>query len=158
MRECDDRIRRPVAVVTAVERARRTVDGHLDVGDAARAEVELHVAALVHRAVAQQPAVGVELTIVIFDIALEVRRARFLFALEHEPQIDGRLRLDRVQRVERGEHGDDRRLVVARRAPVQPRLRPAAAQHRFPRRRRPLRGIDWLAVVVRVKRECGTGS
>jgi len=52
MRERDDRIGRPVAVVTAVQRPRRTIDRNLEVRHSACGRSKAHVTALMDRAVA----------------------------------------------------------------------------------------------------------
>ena len=149
MRQRDDRVRRPVAVMPAVQRTQRPVRRDLDVGNAPRAEEELHLPALMHRTVAKHPGIGGEIGRVLLEIRRQMRRSRLFFALEDELHVDGRRALARLQAIDRGEHGDDRSLVVARGA----RVDAVVFDDRAPRRRGPLRGIDRLAVVVRVERD-----
>ena len=101
----------------------------------------------------------------------EMRRSCLLLAFEEELEVDGRRDIAGAQRVQGGEHRDDRALVIARGSRIDARLaahalagrrkrnhfRPGrerpVAQHRCPRRARPLGGIDRLPVVVRVEHD-----
>ncbi len=60
VRQRHRRVRRPVAVVAAVQRTQRTVDRQLQPGDAARAVEDLHAPAGMHRTVAENPGVGLQ--------------------------------------------------------------------------------------------------
>ena len=160
---------RPVAVVPAVQRTRGAEEGHLEVGDAARAEVDLHAPGLVHRAVAQEPGVPGDLVAIVPQEALEVRRARLLLAFQEERDVHRRGAPEGAQRVERGEQAHDGSLVVRGGPAEEARFRRIGrarerylatavgqrpvAQDRRPRIARPLRGIDGLAVVVRVEHD-----
>jgi hypothetical protein len=99
------------------------VDRDLEPDDAARAEEDLRPAALVHRAVAEDPGIGCQLLRVPREQRREVRRARLLFAFEDEAQVDARRTARGAQGFDRGEQAEDRRLVVAGAARVEPRLR-----------------------------------
>ena len=103
----------------------------------------------------------------------EVRRALLLLALEEELEVGRQRDLGGGEGIERRQHRDDRTLVVARGARVDPRLvgqriarvgpgdggravfHPPAAQHRLEGRRLPVRlRADGLAVKVRIEKEC----
>src|SRR5262249_6963195 len=157
--------------VAAVQRLGGAVERQLDVGDAARAEEDLHLPRLVNGAVAEEPEIGLQEVRVLPEHVPEVRRADLLLAFAEELQVDGQRDTGGLEGVEGREDADDRRLVVARGAGVEPRLRseralprapryvlPAVldrtiAQRRRERRARPLRRVDGLAVVVRVDDE-----
>ena len=133
-------VRRPVAVVAAVQRALRAVDGELDVRVAAHAEDDLLAPRLVDGAVADDPRVGREQLLVAREYLGEVRRAGLLLALEEELEVDGRL--------------DALRAAARRRPsgwPTRPPCRPrpsarrAATRGRCSRRRRASAGGCRLA-------------
>ena len=81
------RIRRPVAVMAAVQFVVGSVERDVDGGDAARAEDDLLAAALVHRTVADQPDVAGQQVLVLGDNLRQVRRAGFFLAFEDELDI-----------------------------------------------------------------------
>ena len=95
----------------------------------------------------------------------KVRRADFLLALEEEAQVDAGLPSRCPKCVQRGENGDDRRLVVAGRAGEQARFRIEPLRQRAQIDGRSVRasqgGLKWLdrpaaltgrlTVVVRVE-------
>ena len=83
-------IRRPVAVVAAVQPARRTVHRELDAGDAARAEHDLLPSRLVHRPVAEEPRVGAQQRRVLLEQLAQMSRAGLLLALEEELEVHRR--------------------------------------------------------------------
>ena len=164
---------RPVAVVAAVERARRPVDSELNPHHAAHPEGHLRLATLVHRTVAEKPEVGLEELRVAGEHLPQVRRTRFLLTLEEELQVDAGPHPQGPQRIEGAEHRDDRGFVVAGRAGVDAclvgervfRMHPcnrrravihlSGPQHRLERRRLPRRlGPDRLAVEVADQKEC----
>src|SRR5262245_2007687 len=155
--------------MSAVECAIRTVERELDARDAADAEHDLLAPRLMNRPVAEEPGVCPKERSVTLEVRLEVPRPGFLFALEEEFEIDRRCHARGPERVDGGEHCDDRGFVVACRSAVEtpfpvdrsgsgrrlddlPALGVRAiAQNWFPRRCHPLRGIYRLAVVVRVE-------
>ena len=169
VRQHRGRIRRPVAVVAAVQRTRRAVRRDHDIRHAAHAEHHLLAPALVHRSVGEHPAIAREQCGVPFEQGASMPIARFLFAVEVELEVHARLAPRCTQRIERREHGDDRRLVVAGRARVQApfgsggvvrrrewndrsaTVERSVAQCRLPRRRGPARRLYRLAIVVRVQ-------
>src|SRR5213076_1951411 len=90
----------------------------------------------------------------------------FFFSFEKEPEIDRRLHSGAAHGVERGEHGNDRGLIVTGRtgeeAPFRVgRLRavpidivPGVVPHRWlPRLALPLRWVDRLSVVMGIERD-----
>src|SRR5205085_4556789 len=91
VRETDDRIGNPVAVVAVMQTFDRTVDRQLGVDHAAGAENELHAAALVDWTVAEDPGVGAEDVRIFREVVAEVRGAGFFFPFEDETEIDVRL-------------------------------------------------------------------
>src|SRR5687767_15518587 len=102
----------------AVQRTSRTIDRQLESNDAAQPEHRLQAATLVHRAVAEQPGIGTEQVAVLLENGLEMSRTGFFLALEEELHVHRWRHVCRAHRIERGEHGDDRTLVVARRAGI----------------------------------------
>ena len=165
-------IRRDVAVVAGMQAGRRPVHGQAETHHAAHAERHARQAPRVDRAVAEDPEVRAEQAAVRRERARKVRRARLLLALEEELEVRGERDLRRIERVEGREHGDDRALVVARRARIDARLvgqrelrlgpgnhrravlGAARAQHGLEGRRLPraFRG-DRLAVEMRIEKE-----
>ncbi len=135
VRQHRHRIRRPVPVVTAVQRVRRAVERDLRSGHAAHAEHDLLAPRLVHRSIAEEPGVGPKEGGVLLEDGSEVSGARFLLALEEQLEVHRRPDARGLERVDGREHRDDRRLVVARRAAVEAPFalhRPGAAgRHRF---------------------------
>src|SRR5260370_29625003 len=152
-----------------MQHARGTIDGHLTVGDAAGAEVNLHAPRLVNWAIAQQPQVAVEQLGVLAQDGLQMRRERFLFTFKEDFQMDADWQFGRAQSVQRGEQRLDGRFVVTGGAGINAPLRVdwtlqrikrdglavygAFAQHRLPRIIRPLGFVYWLTVVVRVPKD-----
>ena len=132
-RELGDGIRGPVAVVAAVQSAHRAVRRDLDLGDPARPEVDLHAACLVNGPVEEEPEVALQATGVRLEEPREVGRARFLLAFQEELQVDRKRERLRAHRVQGGKQRDDRRLVVARRAGVDPPLRLKLRSNGLPR-------------------------
>ncbi len=94
------RVRRPVAIVAVVQHARRTINRHFKVGNAAGAEVNLHAPRLVDGAVAQQPYVAFQQLRVLEHDGLQMRRAGFLLAFKKHFQVDCGRYLGRTQSVE----------------------------------------------------------
>ena len=84
-------IRRPVAVVPAVQRPVRAVDREIDIHIAAHAKHDLLSTRLMHRPVADDERIGLEQVFVLCEYLSQVRRAGFFFALEKEFDVDGRL-------------------------------------------------------------------
>ena len=119
-REFRRRIRRPVAVVPAVEGSGRTVHRHAEPHHAADAVHELQHARLVARPVGEDPEVGRQERAMRGEHLAEVARARLLLTLEEEFEVHGGGASRRLQCVERGEHPDDRPLVITRAACVEP--------------------------------------
>ena len=107
---------RPVAVVSAVQGAVGTVEGHVHAHHAAHAKHQLRRPAHVGGTIEEQPRVGGERRLVRLEQVAQVRRAGFFLAFQEELHVHrGRL-LRGLERVEGGQHGDDRALVVAGRA------------------------------------------
>ena len=123
-----------------MQAGRRPVHGQPEAHDAARAERDPRQAARVDRPVAEDPQVRAQQVAVRGQRAREVRRARFLLALEEELEVGRERDLRGAQCVDCGEDGHDRPLVVARRARVDARL----VRERVPRR---IPGHDRRAVL-----------
>ena len=165
VRESDRRVRNPVPVVPIVQTLPRSVERELQIDHASRTKEQLHPTALVDRPVAEDPGIGTQSVRIFREIGREMRRARLFFTFKNETKVHCRLDVGEAQRVERGQHGDDWRLIVPGRtreeaplridrlrfAPIDFRSRDVA-HDRFPRSAFPLRAIDWLAIVMRVKR------
>ena len=122
-RKLERRVRRPVAVMSAVELGPRAVDRHRERGDAACAEDDRLLACLVHGTIADQPEVRGKEILVGRDRLLQVRRPHFLFALECKSHVRLHPQSCRANGVERGQDRDDGRLVIASAARVQARFR-----------------------------------
>ena len=80
-------IRRPVAVVAAVQFVTGAVERDVDARDAARAEDDLLAAALVDGPVADQPDVARQQVLVLLEDVREVRRAGLFLAFEDEFEV-----------------------------------------------------------------------
>ena len=112
LRQPDRRVRRPVAVVAAVQRNARPVHDEFEGQDAAGAETDRGPAALVERAVEDEHRVGGEPAPVAGDRGDEVRGPGLLLAVEDQLEVAGDRDVRCVERVEGAEQGDDRRGVV----------------------------------------------
>ncbi len=123
VRQHHRRVGRPVAVVAAVQGSHRAVEGELQARHPAGAEVDLHPPGGMDRAVAEDPGVGSEQIRVLAQDLREVGRALLLLALQEELEVNRGWTPRGAQGIERRQHGHDRRLVVARRAGVEPPLR-----------------------------------
>src|SRR5258706_10843821 len=106
--------RNVVAVVAAVQRPLRAVDGGRDARGAAIAEDEGRALARVARAVVDDNGVGGEQIAVRFYHRRNLGRALFLFAVEEHLHVDDRVEARFLQAVEGGEEHHDRPLVVGR--------------------------------------------
>src|SRR5215813_140128 len=106
--------------MSAVKLAARAVDGDLHPRHAARAEVDLLPPRLVDRPVANQPRVGFQQVAMFFDDLRQMRRPGLFLALEEKSDVRINSDLARLQRVERGAYGDDRRFVVSARTRIEP--------------------------------------
>jgi hypothetical protein len=162
-------IRRPVAVMTAVQLVARTVNRYVEGHDAARAEDQRLLAILEDGAVTNQPDIRREQSLISGESFLQVRRVDLFFAFKRQLDVRFRLQAGSPECIECGEHGDDRRLVVAGAARVQTPLgiegragrrqrndlaavfERSVAQRRLKRRRCPLLRIERLPVVMRVE-------
>src|SRR5690242_10319676 len=96
-----------------MQNAGGAVHGEFEIGDAARAEKELHAARLVDRAVTQQPQVALENVSIFTKDFVEVRRSGFFFAFKKDFEVDAEGHVGGVQRVKRGKQCLDGSLVVA---------------------------------------------
>src|SRR5260370_18957052 len=94
------------------------VDSDVNDGDTARTEHNLLPAALMHRAIANQPDIAPQQALVFLDDGCQVRRTRLLLAFENE--LDVRVQRDspRFQRIQCSADGNDRSLVVGGRSCV----------------------------------------
>src|SRR4029078_663257 len=124
--------------------------------------------------VAEEPEIAREERRVVAQDLREMRGAGLLLPLQKELQVDGGRDAGGAYRVERREQADDGRLVVARRPGVEhpsridrsrgrrdvlpSRLHGAVALARLPRLAGPLRGVNRLAVIVRVKDDGPPGA
>ena len=100
--------------MAAVQRANRAIDGHLNVGDATRAKVNLHAARLVHRAIADQPAIAREQIAITLDGGRQMRRASLFFAFKKQFQTYGRLGASGFQCVKGDQQRLNGSLIIAR--------------------------------------------
>ena len=101
-RQHHGRIRRPVAIVPAVQLVFRTVDRNFEVGDSARAKHNLLAATLMNRTITDEPDVGAQQIFLSVRISCEMRRACFLLAFEHKLNIRTQRDIRGVQRIESG--------------------------------------------------------
>jgi hypothetical protein len=150
----------------------RAIDGERRRHQPARAEIHRRAAAGVARTIDEDQRVAANPIRVFTHRRGEIRRSGFLFAFEDDADVRGdRGRPLRIERIDRREQRDDRRLVVRGGASVDaplgidgalPRLerdRPAGRRvrhhnHRRERRLvRPLGRHDRLAVVMKIERE-----
>src|SRR5262249_6790628 len=106
--------------MSAVKLAARAVYGDLHPRHAARPEIDLLPPRLVDRPVANQPRVGFQQVAMFFDDLRQMRRPGLFLALEEKSDVRINSDLARLQRVERGAYGDDRRFVVSARTRVEP--------------------------------------
>jgi hypothetical protein len=123
----------------------------------------------VDRAVAEEPDVGAQEVGVAREHLAQVRRTGFLLALEEQLEVHRQRHACGAERVDRPQHRDDRRLVVARGARIDPGFaahgpgdgregnlaaavgKGTVAQHGLPWGCRPILGSNRLTIVVRVK-------
>src|SRR4029079_11393857 len=130
---------------------------------------------LIHGAIAHQPDISGERLTVRCKNTLEVGRPDFFLAVESEFDIRLQLQAGSPNSVERRQHGDDRGFVVARAAGIQPPfwierrgglwerndtppiLDSFIAQRWLEWGRRPLLGIEWLSIVMRVEGDRSIG-
>lgn len=102
-----------VAEVPGMEFVGWPPDGEFEFDVAAYAEGDVSAAEGVGGAVAEQPDVGCgEEVAVAFDVACEVGACGFFFAFDEDDEVDGGVDAGVAEGVERGEQGDDGRLVV----------------------------------------------
>src|SRR5436305_1276479 len=98
---------------------RRPVNRELDPRNSADTEHDLLPARLMDGTVAKQPGVRLQQVGIPFEQRAEMSRSGLLFAFEEEFEVNRRLDSRRSQGVERGQHSNDWRLVVARRAGIE---------------------------------------
>src|SRR5262245_47512578 len=101
--------------MATVQRTCWTVHGQLESNDATQAKDRLQTTTLVNRAIAEKPGIGPQQVAVLLQNCLQVTRSCFFFSLEEELHVERGRYVLRAHRIESGEHGDDRSLVVARR-------------------------------------------
>ena len=84
------------------------IDSDIHLHHAAHAEVNLLLARLMNRPVSTYPGVGLKQPcIAIHDIG-EIRRSRFLLAVQQKLEVRGQTNARSLQRVQGHKHGDDR--------------------------------------------------
>src|SRR6516225_1736484 len=81
------RVRRPIAVMAAVQLVTGTVERDRKFGDPASAEHNLLTPALMHRAVADQPDIAFQQVFVPRDDLRQMRRTGLLLALDDELDV-----------------------------------------------------------------------
>ena len=94
------RRRRPAAVVAVVQRLRRPIDGGRETRDAAIAEIDHLLAALMHGAVAHDEKIAMQELEIVGDDLREMRRALLFLAFVEQLDVDGGFDAGRLQRVE----------------------------------------------------------
>src|SRR5215212_9063128 len=97
-------IRRPVTVVTTVQRSFGSEHGEIDVRIATRAEDDLLASGLVHWTVADDPRIGSEQFLVAVNDLAEMRRACFLFTFKEKLDVRSQRYAFLFQRAERSEN------------------------------------------------------
>ncbi|MGH8286151.1 MAG: hypothetical protein ACRETT_10340, partial [Steroidobacteraceae bacterium] len=112
LREAGGGIDGPIAVMTAVQSARRPEQRDLGALHAAHSENDLRAPRLVPRAIGEEQKVGGDHIGVLADDLREMLRADFFLSIEKYFQIDRQRLVAARQRVERREQRDDRGLVV----------------------------------------------
>ena len=89
MCQLDNRIGRPVAVMSTVQRTRRAKSRDLHGDHAPAAEGQLRRAVLVRGAITDHPHVGLQLAGIFRKNRRQMRRASLFLAFKKEPQIHG---------------------------------------------------------------------
>lgn len=116
--------------MAAVETVAGAVDGDFQMGVATRAEDNRLGAALIDRAIADQPHIAVDEVAMLIEDLFEMRGSGFLFPFPDETDVGAERNVRSAEGIEGGELGEDGGLIIAGRASIDSLLAIDGAEYR----------------------------